>query len=361
MDYRLLGRTGVKVSPIALGTDNFVRTTPEDECRKILNTAMDAGINLLDTANVYAGEPAIGRILKENGRRHEMLIAVKVDHTGTNDLPNEVGHSRLNIIRACEASLKNLQTDYIDLYEPHRPSPGIPVDETLGALNDLVRQGKVRYLGSSTHAAWMVMEAIMVSESRGWARYVAETPPYNLLDRRIENELVPMCQKFGVGLFPWAPLAMGVLAGRYASDTEFPEGSKAAVRYGFYGDRVSRRGIEISRPFVALAEDSGLTGAQLAVLWCKDQPGITAPIVGTRTIQHLEEMLPVMDMTLSDELRAACDELVPPGNAVANFHNTADWMKSSIDGVGNELMPRAPGSTYPEASGPLPPDRSRWA
>ena len=344
MEYRSLGRTGAKVSPLCLGTDNFMDPTPEDECENILNAAMDAGINLLDTGDVYAdgdGERVIGRILKENGRRHEVLIATKVD-SGRRQVgfrledyrevlgPNEYGQSRLNVIRACEASLKRLQTDYIDLYQIHRPSPDIPVDETLGALNDLVRQGKVRYIGCSTHPAWMVMEAIMISESKGWARYVTEQPPYNLLDRRIENELIPMSQKWGLGLINWAPMGMGVLAGRYSSGTDYPEGSRADLRGGFYADRVTQRGVEVGRAFSALAADAGLSAAQLAVLWCKDQPGITAPLIGPRTLQHLEPLIPVLEMTLSDDLRAACDELVPPGSAVVDFHNTSHWMKMKI-------------------------------
>ena len=344
MEYRSLGRTGAKVSPLCLGTDNFMDPTPEGECENILNAAMDAGINLLDTGDVYAdgdGERVIGRILKENGRRHEVLIATKVD-SGRRQVgfrledyrevlgPNEYGQSRLNVIRACEASLKRLQTDYIDLYQIHRPSPDIPVDETLGALNDLVRQGKVRYIGCSTHPAWMVMEAIMLSESKGWARYVTEQPPYNLLDRRIENELIPMSQKWGLGLINWAPMGMGVLAGRYSSGTDYPEGSRADLRGGFYADRVTQRGVEVGRAFAALAADAGLSAAQLAVLWCKDQPGITAPLIGPRTLQHLEPLIPVLEMRLSDDLRAACDELVPPGSAVVDFHNTSHWMKMKI-------------------------------
>ena len=344
MEYRSLGRTGAKVSPLCLGTDNFMDPTPEDECENILNAAMDAGINLLDTGDVYAdgdGERVIGRILKENGRRHEVLIATKVD-SGRRQVgfrledyrevlgPNEYGQSRLNVIRACEASLKRLQTDYIDLYQIHRPSPDIPVDETLGALNDLVRQGKVRYIGCSTHPAWMVMEAIMLSESKGWARYVTEQPPYNLLDRRIENELIPMSQKWGLGLINWAPMGMGVLAGRYSSGTDYPEGSRADLRGGFYADRVTQRGVEVGRAFAALAADAGLSAAQLAVLWCKDQPGITAPLIGPRTLQHLEPLIPVLEMRLSDDLRAACDELVPPGSAVVDFHNTSHWLKMKI-------------------------------
>lgn len=344
MEYRVLGRTGAKVAPLCLGTDNFADPTPEDECVRLLETAMDAGINLLDTGDVYAdgeGERVIGRALKANGRRHEVMIGTKVDH-GRREVgvkledyrdqigPNEYGHSRLNIIRACEGSLRRLQTDYIDLYQVHRPSPDIPIDETLSALTDLVRQGKVRYIGCSTHPAWMVMESVLTSELKGYARYVSEQPPYNLLDRRIENELVPMCERFGVGLITWAPMAMGVLAGRYDDESKFPEGSRAALRGGFYADRVTHRGIEVGREFSKLAAETGLTAAQLAVLWCKDQPGITAPLIGPRTMEHLESMLPVLEMSLSDDLRTACDELVPPGSVVADFHNTSGWMKMRV-------------------------------
>ena len=263
MEYRVLGRTGVKVAPLCFGSDNFADPTPEPECVRMLETAMDAGINLIDTGEVYAegeGERIIGRALKANGRRHELLIATKVDHgrrvvgqsvvdyTGSIG-PNEYGHSRINLIRACEGSLRRLQTDYIDLYQLHRPSPEMPFDETLRALDDLVRAGKIRYIGCSTHPAWMVAEAVMTSELKGYARFASEQPPYNLLDRRIENELIPMCQRLGLGIITWAPMAMGVLAGRYLSDSDYPEGSRAALRGGFYADRVTRAGID-DRPQV---------------------------------------------------------------------------------------------------------------
>ena len=343
MDYRVLGRTGVNVSCLCFGTDNFADPTPEEEAARILNRALDAGINLIDTGDTYAdgeGEKIIGRALAARGRRDQVLIATKVDHGRRREGysiddpslfgPNDHGHSRLNIIRACENSLRRLQTDYIDLYQVHRPSPDIPIDETLGALSDLVRQGKVRYIGCSTHPAWAVMEAIMMSELKGYARYISEQPPYNLLDRRIENELIPMCQAHGVGLITWAPMAMGVLAGRYKSAEKHPDGSRAALRGGFYADRVTRRGVELAQDFSRLAGEADLSAAQLAILWVKDQPGITAPLIGPRTLAHLEDLLPVCDMKLDESLRAACDDLVPPGSAVANFHNTADWMKMKI-------------------------------
>lgn len=332
MEYRVLGRTGVKVAPLCLGTDNLANPTPEAESSAMINRALEAGINLIDTSNSYAkgeSERIIGRALAQNGRRQQVLIATKA-HYPTGPGPNERGNSRLHLIQACEDSLRRLQTDYIDLYQLHRPSFDIPVDETLGALTDLVRQGKVRYIGSSTAPAWKVMESLMVSEVRGYARFVSEQPPYNLLDRRIENELVPMCQAHGLGLLPWSPLAMGLLAGRYSDAASPPPDSRATLRGGIYAERITARGIEVGRQFVELAQSRNMSAAQLAVLWVKDQPGVTAPLIGPRTLEQLEHFLPVLDMQLDDEIRAACDDLVPPGSAVANFHNSAPWMKMRL-------------------------------
>jgi len=332
MDYRVLGRTGVKIAPLALGTDNFANPVPEGEASRILQRALDAGINLVDTSNSYAkgeSEAIIGRVLAQNGRRAEVLLATKA-HYPTGPGPNDRGNSRLHIMRACEASLRRLQTDYIDLYQIHRPVFDIPLDETLSALNDLVRQGKVRYIGSSTAPAWKVMEALMVSELKNYARFISEQPPYNLLDRRIENELVPLCQAHGLGIFPWAPLAMGMLAGRYADAHAFPENSRAQLRGGIYAERITEQAIAKGNQFVALAREQGLDPAQLALCWVKDQPGVTAPLLGVRTVEQLEHLLPVLEMRLDDKLRAACDEIVPPGSAVANFHNTSGWMKMRL-------------------------------
>jgi aryl-alcohol dehydrogenase-like predicted oxidoreductase len=332
MDYRLLGRTGVRVSPICIGTMNFGSPTPEDEAARIIERALDAGVNFFDTANSYnAGESeaVIGRALAASGRRHELVLATKA-HFPTGPGPNDRGNSRLHLLRACEDSLRRLKTDYIDLYQIHRPDPSTPVEETLAALSDLVRQGKVRYVGCSTHPAWRVMEALMVSELRGYVRYVSEQPPYNLLDRRIENELVPLCQAHGLAIIPWSPLAQGVLAGRYADAAQVPADSRAALRGGIYAERVTARGVAVGQQFVALAAAHQIAPAQLALLWAKDQPGITAPIVGPRTLAQLDAILPVCAMSLGAELRAACDALVPPGSAAVNFHNTAGWMKMQI-------------------------------
>src|SRR5436305_1133804 len=260
MDYRSLGRTGVQVSPLCLGAMNFGDPTPEDESLRIVDAALDGGINFIDTANVYnAGESEriVGRALRENGRRAHVVLATKV-HGDMGPGPNDRGNSRYHIIKACEDSLRRLQTDHIDLYQLHRPALDIPQDETLRALDDLVRTGKVRYIGSSTFPAWMVMEAIMVSERYGLARLISEQPPYNLLDRRIENELVPLAQRYRLGLLPWSPLAGGILAGRY-NDEGVPAGSRLdrSGRESPFGQRVTPRALEVARGVAAVARDRG--------------------------------------------------------------------------------------------------------
>jgi 1-deoxyxylulose-5-phosphate synthase len=332
MEYRSLGRTGVKISALCLGGDNFGNPTSESESIAIINRSIDAGINFIDTSNSYAkgeSERIIGRALEQNGHRQQVLIATKA-HYPVGPGPNDRGNSRLHLLSACEQSLRRLKTDYIDLYQLHRPSFDIPVDETLAALTDLVRQGKVRYVGSSTAPAWKVMESLMVSEMKGYVRFVSEQPPYNLLDRRIENELVPLSQAYGLGLLPWSPLAMGLLAGRYSEGSSYPADSRASLRGGIYADRITTRAILVGNKFVQLAQSVGMSPAQLAVLWVKDQPGITAPLIGPRTLGQLEHLMPVLEMSLDEALRAACDELVPRGSAVANFHNSAGWMQMQI-------------------------------
>ncbi len=241
-----------------------------------------------------------------------MLVATKF-HYPTGPGPNDRGNSRAHLIRACEESLQRLRLDHIDLYQSHRPDMDVPLDETLGALDDLVRAGKVRYVGTSTSPAWHVMEAIMTAELKGVVRVVSEQSPYNLLDRRIENELLPMCRRHGVGVLCWSPLAMGMLAGRYASETGREADSRAALRGGIYAERVTAAGIETGNAFAALARAAGYEPALLAALWTKDQPGVTAPIIGPKSVEQLTGLLPAGDMDLPDDIRAACDQLVTPG------------------------------------------------
>jgi aryl-alcohol dehydrogenase-like predicted oxidoreductase len=334
MQYRALGRTGVQVSELCLGTANFGHFSSEDVARQIMEAALDGGINVFDTADSYGrgqSERIIGRFLKDSGQRDQVLLATKVYYPVDEGL-NSQGLSRYHILRACEASLSRLQTDRIDLYLVHRSASSVvPVDETLGALTDLVRQGKVCYVGCSTHPAWEIMEALMVSELKGYVRYVVESSPYNLLDRRAENETIPLCQRYGLGMMTWSPLAMGMLAGRYPLDKPFPRDSRAAANpQGIYAQRVNRRGLEVAAGIPQIAARYGLLPGQASLLWVKDQPGVTAPIVGPRTVEQLDEMLAVAGMEADDGLRAAFDALVPPGMAVSNFYNTSGWMKATV-------------------------------
>ena len=337
MEYRSLGRTGVMVSSLCLGVMNFGGVTNEEDSIAMIDRAIDAGINFIDTANVYnAGESekVLGKALKANGKRDLIVLATKVNGV-VGEGQNDRGISRYHIIKACDDSLRRLQTDHIDLYQLHRPSLTIPQDETLRALDDLVRSGKVRYVGCSTFPAWMVMEGLATSEKYNLVRFISEQPPYNLLDRRIENELVPLCQRYGIALLPWSPLAGGILAGRYNTNGSaaghYPEGSRAQRNGATFQDRVTERGVEVAQQLSALAQERGMTASQFALLWCKDQPGITSPILGPRTMAHLEDALGIADKKLDEADRNLLDELVHPGSAVADFFNSNEWMKARIN------------------------------
>jgi len=336
MQYRPLGRTGVMVSSLCLGVMNFGGVTNTEDSIAMIDRALDAGVNFIDTANVYnAGESEVvlGKALKANGKRESIVLATKVNGV-VGEAQNDRGISRYHIMKACEDSLRRLQTDHIDLYQLHRPSATIPQDETLRALDDLVRAGKVRYIGSSTFPAWQVMEGLATSERYNLVRFISEQPPYNLLDRRIENELVPLCQKYGIAILPWSPLAGGILAGRYNANSsaagQFPEGSRATRMGQTFQDRVTERGVDAAQRMGEMAQERGMTASQFALLWCKDQPGITAPILGPRTMAHLEDALGIADRKLDETDRALLDELVHPGTAVADFHNSNDWMKARV-------------------------------
>lgn len=332
MEYRSLGRTGLMVSPLCLGAMNFGGPTDKPESFAIIGRALDAGINFIDTANVYNGgesERIVGAALQESGRRRQVILATKV-HGKMGEGPNDGGGSRYHILRACEDSLRRLQTDYIDLYQLHRPPLAIAPDETLRAFDDLVRSGKVLYIGCSTHPAWLVMEALAVSDRYNLARYVSEQPPYNLLDRRIENELVPLCVKHGLAILPWSPIGGGILAGCYASGGGTPEGSRAARWGKKFTHRLGREALNVAEKVAAMARERASTPAQLALLWVKDQPAVTSPIIGPRTLAHLAEVLPVLEQRLQDADRPLFDALVHPGNAVADFHSTNEWMRARI-------------------------------
>ncbi|MFZ0217080.1 MAG: aldo/keto reductase [Candidatus Dormiibacterota bacterium] len=324
-EYRLLGRTGVSVSELCLGCMMFGgRTEPEDSYA-IIDRAIDAGINFIDTANVYSrgrSEEVTGEALKRNGKRQQIVLATKVHGVMDDDDPNAKWTSRRHIIEQCDASLRRLQTDYIDLYQLHRPRPEIPIDESLRALDDLIRAGKVRYAGTSTFAAWQMVESLWVSKELGLNRFICEQPPYNILDRRVERELIPVAQTYGFATIPWSPLAGGLLTGKYTRNQPAPADSRFAVQAN--NPMQQRRMVEgvydVVEGLQPIAEEKGCTVAQLALAWCIHQPGVTSPIIGPRTIEQLEDNLGSLQVEVTDADRARIDELVAPGRVVAPFY-----------------------------------------
>jgi len=329
MEYRSLGRTGVPVSVICLGCMNFGGATPEDESIKIIHHALDNGVNFVDTANVYSrgiSETITGKALK--GRRDKVVLATKVHGKMADDDPLAYGNNRRHIIEQCDASLKRLQTDHIDLYQIHRPQSDMAIDETLRALDDLIRAGKVRYIGTSSFASWQVMESLWVSKELGLNRFVTEQPPYHLLDRGIERELVPMAQTYGIGILPWSPLARGFLSGKYKRGQDVPEGSRFASdsgRTGQIGRRTQQHFTDLAYNVIdvveALAQEKGCTPAQVALAWVIRQPGVTSPIVGPRTMAHLEDNLGAVDVEMTDADRARLDEVAEPEKAIATYYS----------------------------------------
>lgn len=325
MEYRQFGRTGVQVSPLCLGCMMFGgRTEPEDSYA-IIDRAIDAGINFLDTANVYSrgrSEEVTGEALKRNKKRPRIVLATKVHGRMDDDDPNAGGNSRRHIIEQCEASLRRLQTDHIDIYQIHRPQPAIPIDETLRAMDDLVRSGKVRYIGTSTFAAWQLAESLWVSDRLGLARFVSEQPPYNLLDRRIERELLPMARSYGFGVLPWSPLAGGLLTGKYRRGQELPENSRFARMNELpqLKARYREAVFDIVEGLEPIAGEKGVTLSQLALAWAASKPGITSPIIGPRTMEQLEDNLKALEVRLTEEDHTRIDEISPPGTAVSPFY-----------------------------------------
>lgn len=322
MEYRNLGRTGVKVSPLCLGCMLFGGRTEEADAIRIIDRALDAGINFIDTANVYnrgRSEEVVGKALKQNGKRDRVVLATKVHGRMADDDPNAWGNSRRHIIEQCEASLRRLQTDYIDLYQIHRPGSDVPIDETLRALDDLIRAGKVRYIGTSTFAAWQVVESLWVSKELGLNRFVTEQPPYHLLDRRIERELIPMAQTYGLGIIPWSPLAGGFLTGKYNRDQKPPEGSRYD-EHSAREDMFSEQAFAVLDVVRELAAAKGCTPSQLALAWVVQQPGVASPIIGPRTMEQLEDNLGALQVTITDEDRASLDKVAPPGRAIVPYY-----------------------------------------
>jgi aryl-alcohol dehydrogenase-like predicted oxidoreductase len=322
MKYRNLGSTGIKVSPLCLGAMMFGAwgNADHEDSIRIIHTALDAGINFIDTADMYAGgesEEIVGKAVA--GRRDKVILATKV-HGPMGSDPNEQGNSRRWIIQECENSLRRLGTDYIDVYQIHRPDPEVDIDETLAGLSDLIRQGKVRCAGSSTFPASSIVEAQWTAERRQRERFVCEQPPYSLLARGIETEILPICQKYGMGVIPWSPLAGGWLSGRWRKDGSDPGSRRAAMLPDLYD--LSKPGnqakLDAADALANVAGRAGITLIHLALAFVINHPTVTSAIIGPRTMEHLESQIGAAEVTLDTEVLDQIDEIVPPGKNIVS-------------------------------------------
>ncbi|MDO9409461.1 aldo/keto reductase [Patulibacter sp.] len=330
MDYRSLGRTGMQVSPLCLGAMMFGAWGEPDHDTSIgiIHRALDAGINFIDTADVYSqgeSEIIVGKALSA-GRRDDVILATKfhapmdVPMGEPGGDPNKRGNSRRWIVQEVENSLRRLQTDWIDLYQVHRPEADTDVEETLSALTDLQREGKIRAFGSSTFPAHEVVESQWVSEKRGLGRFVTEQPPYSILVRGIEADLLPVTERYGMGVIPWSPLAGGWLTGRWRKGQDAPDSSRAKrmpARYDLDNPENAAK-LDAAEDLAVLAEESGVTLVHLALAFVLQHPGVTAPIVGPRTMEQLETQLGAVDVTLSKDVLDRIDEIVPPGTTISS-------------------------------------------
>jgi len=329
-----LGNTGTKVSPLCLGAMMFGGwgNPDHDDGIRIIHRALDAGINFIDTADVYSrgeSEEIVGKALA-GGKRDNVVLATKV-HGTMGDDPNEFGNSRRWIVKEIDNSLRRLRTDWIDLYQIHRPEADTDIDETLGVLSDLIHAGKVRYIGSSTFPASQIVEAQWVAQTRGRERFVCEQPPYSLLVRGIEGDVLPTCKRYGMGVIPWSPLAGGWLTGLYRKGAELPQSRRADRIPGRYDMSLegNQRKLEAADALGALADEAGMTLIEMALAFVMRHPAVTAPIIGPRTMDQLESQLPAADVTLSDEVLDKIDEIVPPGVTVN--HADQGWPNPALE------------------------------
>jgi aryl-alcohol dehydrogenase-like predicted oxidoreductase len=325
MQYRTLGRTGIKVSPYALGAMMFgaVGNPDHDDSIKIIHRALDAGVNVIDTADMYShgeSEEIVGKALK--GRRDDVVLATKArfpvnyDPSGaTPALPNRSGASRRWLIRALDGSLRRLGTDYVDLFQIHRPDPDTDIEETLSALTDLVRAGKVRAVGTSSLPASDIVQSHWVAERRGLTRLRTEQPPYSILNRGIEREVLPVVQEYGMGALVWSPLAGGLLTGRYRKSQQ---NTTHRSQFGFQHLSDERR-LDAVEQLIPLARDAGIPLTHLAMAFAIAHPGVTSAIIGPRTMEHLDNLLAGLDVTLTDEVLDRIDEIVPPGTDIGTL------------------------------------------
>jgi aryl-alcohol dehydrogenase-like predicted oxidoreductase len=320
MDYRQLGHSGLRVSSLTLGTMTFggrdkfanVGTTDVEGATRQIDMCLDAGINLIDTADVYSdglSEEIVGRALR--GRRDRVLLATKA-RMPMGEGPNDAGLSRHHIIRACEASLRRMGTDYVDLYQVHEWDGATPLEETLSALDHLVSSGKVRYIGCSNYAGWHLMKALGISERRGLQRFISQQIYYSLQARDAEYELVPVALDQGVGILVWSPLAGGLLSGKYRRDQEGPEGSRQLTDWKEPPVRDQEALHDIVDALVEIAEEHDVSPAQVALAWTLGRPGVASVVIGARTDEQLADNLGAADLVLGDEERSRLDELSAP-------------------------------------------------
>jgi aryl-alcohol dehydrogenase-like predicted oxidoreductase len=343
MELRPLGRTGVQVSSLCLGAMMFGEwgNPDHDESIRIVHRALDAGINFVDTADVYSrgeSEEILGRALK--GRRDSIVLATKVHGTMDDHDPNRSGNSRRWIVAEVENSLRRLETDWIDLYQIHRWDPWTDHEETLGALTDLQRAGKIRYFGSSTYPPSQIVEAQWVSARRGLGRFVSEQPPYSILVRGIESEVLPVCAAHGLAVIPWSPLAGGWLSGafRRGAEVRSSRASRIPARYDL-SLPANQVKLDTVERLVQIAEGAGLSLIHLAIAFVQRHPAVTAPIIGPRTMEQLESQLGAAEVVLSADVLDAIDEVVPPGTNV----NTADagWRAPELGDATRRRRPAA--------------------
>lgn len=312
MQYRTLGRTGIKVSPYCLGAMMFgpMGNPDHEDATRIIHKALDFGINFVDTADRYSAgesEVIVGEALK--GRRENVVLATKF-HAPMGKDPNEQGNSRRWIFKAVEGSLKRLQTDYIDLYQVHRPDPSTDIEETLSALTDLMRQGKVRAIGSSTFPTSEIVEAQWVAEKRGLSRFRTEQPPYSILDRAIERDMLPTAQRYGMGVMVWSPLSKGLLTGRYRKGQPLPDSLRVRV---MPKQMSNERSLDAVEALLKVAAEAQMSLTHMAMAFVMAHPAVTSAILGPRTMVQLDDLLAGAELRLSDEVLDKIDQIAPPG------------------------------------------------
>jgi aryl-alcohol dehydrogenase-like predicted oxidoreductase len=326
MEWRILGRTGIHVSPFTLGSMLFGSATSSQDADALIQQALDAGVNSLDTADIYGrgrSEEVIGKALAMNGQRDRLILASKVHVQMNLDDPNSGGNTRRHILEGCDATLRRLGTDYLDVYYIHRPSTRVPIDETLRALDDLVRSGRVRYIGTSSFAAWQILESLWVSKEYGLNRFVVEQTPYHLLDRQVERELLPMAQSYGVGITVWSPLAGGMLSGKYpreASQTPTQARLSRTATDDWTARHFKPEAFDVVDTVSTIARERGVLPVQVTLAWVLRNPVVSSVVIGAKTPEQLREQLQSLEVHLDTEDLARLDAVIPPGRAITPYY-----------------------------------------